>query len=79
LFHKAVAQSGTGICPWSLVDDPDRSLEMLANQVNCTQDSMEGTLQCLKTVSAVDLARTAVDFNSFAHPVIFISNSKDKL
>ncbi|GFY60954.1 neuroligin-2 [Trichonephila inaurata madagascariensis] len=48
LFHRAIMQSGSALCPWAVAKDAISHTQILAQSLNCsTQDSMV-LIECLR-------------------------------
>jgi carboxylesterase type B len=64
LFSKAITQSGTALCPWALVDDPEKTLLNFVTNLGCDGDlTTESIVTCLKDKPAAELARESVNSN----------------
>ncbi|CAH0723018.1 unnamed protein product, partial [Brenthis ino] len=49
LFHRAILMSGSGLSPWSLVADPNKYAEIVANHANCSPElTPPALLRCLR-------------------------------
>ncbi|KAJ9587059.1 hypothetical protein L9F63_019347 [Diploptera punctata] len=61
LFHRAISQSGTGLCPWSLAPHGStrEKTEKLALLLNCTTESSRALIDCLHIKDNVEI--TAAD------------------
>lgn len=56
LFHKAILQSGTAVCPWAFQQKPRENALMLAKELGCTSQDPDEVLAFLKSVPAMDIA-----------------------
>ncbi|XP_053681974.1 juvenile hormone esterase [Sabethes cyaneus] len=59
LFHKAIAQSGTALNPWSIAKDPKTRGFSLGHQLNCNTNSTDELLSCLRKASAQKIVNAA--------------------
>jgi len=55
LFHRAIAQSGTGLSPWALWVDTEKRTTAMAEKFNCSTASSKQIIECLKTRSALEI------------------------
>lgn len=65
LFHRAIAQSGTNLSPWSMMTHKgvakDRALK-LGEMMNCPTDDTREMINCLRKVSAKNITEAFYDF-----------------
>ncbi|XP_050094048.1 uncharacterized protein LOC126576786 [Anopheles aquasalis] len=54
-FHKAIAQSGTMLCPWALQYQPEHKARRLAALLGYTGEDDAGVLETLQNASVEDL------------------------
>ncbi|XP_035714047.1 venom carboxylesterase-6 isoform X2 [Folsomia candida] len=62
LFHKAILQSGSLYCPWSMNVHPARQVRKYGKRVGCPQSDMKALVACLKGLSAKQVTEPIVDF-----------------
>uniref|UniRef100_A0A6P7FTY1 Carboxylic ester hydrolase n=1 Tax=Diabrotica virgifera virgifera TaxID=50390 RepID=A0A6P7FTY1_DIAVI len=55
LFHRGFSQSGTAFAPWSIVEYPLKKANQAAGHLNCSSDSTEEMVDCLRKVDSIDL------------------------
>lgn len=67
LFNNGFSHSGTAINSWVLVEHAREKALQVANFVNCTQESSELLLQCLRQVPAEELVVIAKHFQPFLY------------
>lgn len=49
LFHRAMLLSGSGLSPWSLVNDPAKYAAIISHHVNCSPELPHSQLmKCLR-------------------------------
>lgn len=61
LFHRAMLLSGTGLSPWSLVNDPAKYAAIISHHVNCSPDLPYSQLmKCLREQSLDELLSTPI-------------------
>ncbi|KAK7080155.1 hypothetical protein SK128_012689, partial [Halocaridina rubra] len=78
LFHRAILQSGTAICPWSIAEGHRDIAMKIGHKLSCNGlDSLTDTdksmhlLTCLQNASINDLVRVPEDFIVFLHlPIV---------
>jgi hypothetical protein len=60
LFHRAVSQSGTAFCSWSLAPDGSskHQAQKLAALLDCPTQPSSELVSCLRTKDAVDITST---------------------
>lgn len=59
LFHRGLAQSGTVLLPWALVEKPLEKAKKVANRLECPTDSTKSMIDCLKKIDANDIREAA--------------------
>ncbi|XP_011149322.1 venom carboxylesterase-6-like [Harpegnathos saltator] len=61
LFHRAISQSGTSHCPWTLTKPgfAKEKAKVLGERLNCPTGSSKELIACLRTKSATDI--TGID------------------
>lgn len=57
LFHRAISQSGTGHCPWTLTrpGTAKKHAKVLGEHLNCPTGSSKDLIACLLAKKAVDI------------------------
>ncbi|KAK0180119.1 hypothetical protein PV327_005793 [Microctonus hyperodae] len=57
LFHRYIAQSGSALCPWGFSDSNEYKNYAfeLGKQFNCSTNSSEDLINCLRKIDAYDL------------------------
>ena len=55
LFHRAIAQSGTSLCPWGLHSNVGEYTKILANHLGCPITTSLEILACLRTKKPEDI------------------------
>jgi len=58
LFHRAISMSGTAVAPITRCQDPLRTAQYQARLVNCTDNTTEALVDCLRRTDAAALTRT---------------------
>lgn len=56
-FNRVIAQSGSALAGWAFDLEPEFHAKQIANRAGCPTDSIDGMVQCMKTLEA----RTIVD------------------
>ena len=67
LFHRAISQSGTSICHWSLTKNPNEAAKKLGQKLNCPIGSTDALMKCLQSVDAMKIAETQFDIQVSSH------------
>ncbi|OXA63095.1 Venom carboxylesterase-6 [Folsomia candida] len=64
LFHKGILQSGNSLCPWSFVDDPEKTFINYATAMNCSE-SLDSApiIACLREKNASELVAVSSKAN----------------
>lgn len=57
LFHRAIAQSGSILSPWSFTESPRKVVEKYAPLVNCPVKNETELVACLKTIDVSELVK----------------------
>lgn len=60
LFHAAIAQSGSAVCPWAVKPNPLAIAQKIGASLNCPIETTSELIECLRNADADDLARQAV-------------------
>ena len=55
LFHRAIAQSGSSMCPWSLMTNVGNYTKQLAKGLNCPTKPSYKMLRCLRSKNAREI------------------------
>jgi carboxylesterase type B len=55
MFHRAIIQSGTSKCPWSLQTPVGEYTKILAEHLDCPTTNSREILDCLRTRKAEDI------------------------
>ncbi len=55
LFHRAIVQSGTSLCPWGVSSVVGEYTKILANHLGCLLTPSRAMLTCLRTKSPEDI------------------------
>ena len=55
LFHRAIAQSGTSLCPWASSEAVAKHSFYLAKKLGCLQKKSDAQLECVRTKKAEEL------------------------
>ena len=76
LFHRAIAQSGTSLCPWALPDAVGKYSLLLASSLGCQSQSVSERLTCIKSKDAEQLAAIFA-VNKPNHLLIRVNNLTD--
>jgi hypothetical protein len=58
LFRQGISHSGTALCPWAFVRNPNKVAVRLGRFLNCNETSSYELLQCLKNKGAKDVVST---------------------
>ncbi|XP_026824937.1 venom carboxylesterase-6 isoform X2 [Ooceraea biroi] len=68
-FHRAISQSGTVYCPWTLAPpgSAKRKAEQVGRLLNCDTESSEQLIECLRKKSATDLIGTDRSFQVYGY------------
>ncbi|KAI4500883.1 hypothetical protein M0802_004094 [Mischocyttarus mexicanus] len=69
LFHRAISQSGTAHCPWTLTRPGSAKIkaQTVGKLLNCPTDDSKDLIECLKTKNASDLIGTDRHFQKFGY------------
>lgn len=69
LFHRAISQSGTAHCPWTLTRPgaAEAKAKKLGELLNCPTDNSKALIDCLRTKDAVDIIGTDRAFQTFGY------------
>lgn len=62
LFHKAYAQSGVNLCPWTYMDNARAKAHKVADLIGCPTKNSKDLLKCLKSRSGYQIVKTVEDF-----------------
>lgn len=62
LFHKAISESGSALCYWSILENAPRTAKQVAEALNCTTRSSQQMIQCLQNVPAESFAALQLTF-----------------
>lgn len=57
LFHKAIMESGSGLCDWALQSDPWDYAVQIGQRLRCPVAPRETLVDCLRVVPTLDLLR----------------------
>lgn len=52
LFHRAIAESGSALCPWAIVDTPLKYAQDLAALFQCPTENTTELVNCLRQQDA---------------------------
>lgn len=52
LFQRAIAQSGSSLCPWAMLDDAASTSRLLASKMDCPTSNSSALLDCLRAIAA---------------------------
>ena len=55
LFHRAILQSGTGLCSWATPEKVVKHSLMLTEKVVCQNEAADVQLECMRSKTAEDL------------------------
>ena len=60
LFHRAVSQSGTALCPWALAEKESnkRQTEKLASLLHCPSQPSSALVSCLRRRNSMQITAT---------------------
>ena len=61
LFHRAIAESGTSICPSAMIDDPLQYTKQLAKLLSCPTNDTTELVECLRQVDEEELYQMGLD------------------
>ncbi|KAJ9577652.1 hypothetical protein L9F63_005732, partial [Diploptera punctata] len=66
LFHRAIAQSGTALCPWAVAPPGSalKNAKKLASLLNCPNQNSSTIIECLRKKDAEKIIATDEDFKS---------------
>ena len=77
LFESAIAQSGSALCPWAILNYVGNYTKQLGVHMNCPTSSSVQLVQCLRTKNATDFIQfqkdlqvsstTATSLNGWSH------------
>ncbi|PSN42538.1 hypothetical protein C0J52_03840 [Blattella germanica] len=73
LFHRAISQSGTALCSWSLAPHGSTTskAKKLATLLGCPTQSSSALIDCLRKKEATEITGTDKEFMEWSiHPVI---------
>lgn len=74
LFHRAIAQSGSSMCPWSLMTNVGNYTKQLAKGLNCPTKPSYKMLRCLRSKNAREILnyrKKMKVFKNFSYPLAF--------
>ncbi|XP_015782260.1 carboxylesterase 4A isoform X2 [Tetranychus urticae] len=57
LFHKAILESGSGLCDWALQSDPWDYAVQIGQRLRCPITPRDTLIECLRVVPTLDLLR----------------------
>ena len=60
LFHRAIVQSGTSLCPWAFSESVTKHSIEMANKVGCPLN--DDLIECMSTKKAEDLVVSSTNF-----------------
>lgn len=63
LFQNAISQSGSSFCPWGLQKNPKWAAETLGTYLDCSSDSSESLVDCLKSKTPQEIVTAQLRFN----------------
>lgn len=58
LFHRAISQSGSALCPWGMMKRPKWRAQLQAVLVGCPSAPSQELVKCLQTKDAYDIIET---------------------
>jgi len=64
LFHAAIAQSGSSLCPWAIDENPLESSKKIAEFVQCPTESTSEMMKCLRNKDADAIIQAATNLSS---------------
>ncbi|KAL1124776.1 hypothetical protein AAG570_001397 [Ranatra chinensis] len=62
LFHRAIIQSGSGLCDWALDDHPERHAKIIASLAKCPNSTDEEITTCLRKLTPYQLFIAHADY-----------------
>lgn len=64
LFHRAISQSGSGHCPWTLArpGTAKKKATKVAELLSCPSKSSKNLIECLRNKNAIDIIATDREF-----------------
>ena len=72
LFHKAILQSGTALCSWTLTRDPDAQVHRMAKELlSCAGNTSAELKEQLRMVPWQDLVKIGTKMNKMPHLTTF--------
>lgn len=77
LFHRAIAQSGSTRCPWSLQYDVGEYTNQIAEQLKCPTSSSQELVNCLRGKDAREIVETRLEYvKGFVSPSVDCMKNK---
>ncbi|XP_069696467.1 esterase E4-like [Periplaneta americana] len=73
LFHRAISQSGTALCPWAMSskEQSQRNAERLGQILKCPTNHTVDLINCLRRKAASEIVTTDVKFMEWSiHPMV---------
>ncbi|CAG7837926.1 unnamed protein product [Allacma fusca] len=71
LFHQAISQSGTALCPWAIVRKPEIHTKRMSSLLNCTTETTQSIKDCLLEKSAEELVLQQPGFHDwYIDPIV---------
>lgn len=61
LFHRAIAESGSSICPWAMIDDPLFYAQALAEKMGCPTNDTTELVECLREQDPEEVYKKGLD------------------
>ncbi|GAB6023571.1 hypothetical protein CHUAL_008342 [Chamberlinius hualienensis] len=74
LFHRAIAASGTPLCPIIFQNDALKHAKQMANFFNCSSDNTTEIIECLREVPAVDIILKSIEMMGDGLKFHFVPN-----
>lgn len=65
LFSRAIAQSGSALCQWSVERNPLEYALEVSSKVRCPRDNVNSMIQCLRKADVNDILRAQNDLKVF--------------
>ncbi|UYV82629.1 Ces3 [Cordylochernes scorpioides] len=87
LFHRAILQSGSALCPWALARGAVGAARELAHSLGCPSQNNIATVECLRQRPAVEIVRASTRYGPFgptidglvvqAEPALLMTNMSE--
>ena len=70
MFNRAIAQSGSLLCPWAILNYVGNYTRQLAARMNCPTHNSDQLVQCLRGKDAQQLLQFQRDIQVFSRYIV---------